>query len=151
MAWGALNPIGGGCLASSSSSSQHAWFPACVAFCKGRAHRSSPALPLLKGMKGAQGVLIEPLSRDACIGRTCVGPSLLKSTLLRDPDAFAAGPQSKAFPSSVRTHGIMEVYSLVGDEVSPPEPATATAASQQLLGCSSIATRYSNTWRHAAH
>lgn len=33
---------------------------------------------------------------------------------------IAAGPQSKAFPSSVRTHGIVEVYSLVGDEVSSP-------------------------------
>jgi len=33
---------------------------------------------------------------------------------------MAPGPQSKAFLSSVRAHGIVEVFSLVGDEVQSP-------------------------------
>ena len=37
-----------------------------------------------------------------------------------DKRHMAAGPQSKAIPSSVRTHGIVEVFSLVGDEVLSP-------------------------------
>ena len=95
-------------------------------------------LSLLSGVNDVHGVLTAPLSRDPRRGRTCVRPSLLRSTLLRGDSA--AGPQSKAFPSSVRNHGIVEVYSMVGDEVSSTQPATPIAASQRMPCCNLLGT-----------
>ena len=64
------------------------------------------------------------------------GKSQADAALCLSGTFVLTGPASKAFPSSVRNHGTVEVYSLVGEEVLCPMqdqalPATGMVCLQQ--------------------